>query len=150
MIVDHIKNYSRYTDCSGNIKKALEFLANEAQNPELEDGTYVLIPDEVIAHVITKDSHNRYDADMEIHKKFMDIHYIIEGGERCGVAPLAEDISYDENTDNGFYACDDTYDVVIQKGEFYAVWPMEPHCPLCNIGNQQQKVKKVICKVKID
>ena len=53
----------------------------------------------------------------------MDIHYIICGAERCGIAPVAEesDIDYNPETDNGFWECKDTYDVMINEGEFYAV-----------------------------
>lgn len=87
---------------------------------------------------------------MEIHKRFMDIHYIIKGAERCGIAELPPQVDYNEETDNGFYDCEDTGSVRIGEGEFYAVWPLEPHCPLCNAGEETETVRKIICKVKVD
>lgn len=150
MIVDHIKNWKRYQGCGENIAAALRFIEERAQDPALTNGTYELVPGEVIVHVLDKESHARGDAKMEIHKKFMDIHYIITGAERCGVAPLPEEVAYDEATDNGFWDCADDYSVLIREGEFYAVWPMEPHCPLCNAGEKTEAVRKIICKVKVD
>lgn len=151
MIVDHIKNRGRYADSHKNIAAALQYIADHADDPELQDGTYPIIPGEVIVHVLTKDTHARGEAKMEIHKNFMDIHYIIKGAERCGIAPLAEesDIDYNPETDNGFWSCEDSYDVMIGEGEFYAVWPMEPHCPLCSAAGRRETIRKIICKVKV-
>ncbi len=152
MIIDNIKNSGRYLGGHKNIAKALEFIAEHAEDPKLEDGTYPVVPDEVIVHVLTKDTHAREDAKMEIHKNFMDIHYMIRGAERCGMAPLAkeEEIDYNPETDNGFWDCRDSFDVLIREGEFYAVWPMEPHCPLCNSDGRVETIRKIICKVKVD
>lgn len=151
MIIDHIQNAARYFGCNENIRAALQFLAENTDPDALQDGAHEIIPNEVIAHVITASTHSRTSADMEIHKEFMDIHYMIDGAERCGVAPLpTEDIPYDAEKDIGFYPCEDTYDVRIGPNEFYAVWPMEPHRPLCNAEADEAPVRKIVVKVKID
>ena len=149
MIADRIENRSRYDGCHQNIKAALDFIAQRADDPALEDGTYPIIPDEVIVHVLSKTTRPREEGMMEIHKRFMDIHYMIKGSEACGLAPLGEDIDYNPDTDNGFWSCQDTGRVVIGEHEFYAVWPMEPHCPLCSV-NGSEDVRKIICKVRVD
>lgn len=152
MIIDNIKNIGRYLDSHKNIAAALQYIAEHANDSDLKDGSYPIIPDEVIVHVLTKETHAREEAQMEIHKNFMDIHYIIRGAERCGIAPLAEEsaMDYSQETDNGFWDCDDNYAVLVREGEFYAVWPMEPHCPLCNAGDRTETIRKIICKVKVD
>ena len=150
MIADHIQNKSRYAGCHKNIVEALDFIAERAGDPALQDGTYPIIPGEVIVHVLSKNTHPRAEAKMEIHKNFMDIHYMISGSERCGIAPLAKELDYDPDTDNAFWDCADTGSIVIGEGEFYAVWPLEPHCPLCNAGETVDAVRKIICKVKVD
>lgn len=152
MITDHIRNRRRYLGCHKNIGTALAYIAEHAEDPELKDGTYPVVPGEVTVHVVTKDTHARKDARMEIHKDFMDIHYILQGAERCYVAPLADQptIDYDPETDNGFWDCEDSYNVLIGEGQFYAVWPMEPHCPLCSVTGEPEKVRKIICKVRVD
>lgn len=150
MIADHINNKARYTACHKNIEAALNFIAERANDPALEDGTYPILPGEVIVHVLSKTTHAREDAKMEIHKNFMDIHYMIRGAERCTFAPLNADAPYDSATDNAFWDCADTGSIVIGEGEFYAVWPLEPHCPLCHVDGSEQAVRKIICKVKVD
>lgn len=152
MIIDQICNRSRYMNLHKNIETALTYIAEHANDPDLLDGCYPIVPDEIILHVVTKDTHSRESARMEIHKKFMDIHYIIRGAERCAVSPLPEmdKIDYDPETDNGFWDCEDTFNVRIGEGEFYAVWPFEPHCPLCNDQETEENVRKFICKVKVD
>lgn len=149
MVTDHIRNCARYAPCDGNIKAALDFMKEKAGDRDLEDGTYVVVPDEVTAYVLSKESKAVSECQMEIHKKYMDIHFILEGAERCGFAPLQDDVAYDEETDNGFYQCDDTSEIVVREGEFYMVWPLEPHRPLCNVGTSPEQVRKIICKVRI-
>ncbi|ETP71620.1 protein, YhcH/YjgK/YiaL family [Lachnospiraceae bacterium JC7] len=151
MIVDHIKNIERYRGIDENVLKALSYIKEFASDPDKGDGKYEVVPGEIILHVITKETHDRIDAKMEIHKNFMDIHYLINGSERCYVSelPSMELIDYSEETDNGFWDCRDTGSVQIKEGEFYAVWPLEPHCPLCNAGDENKVIRKIIAKVKV-
>lgn len=150
MIIDNIANWERYKNIHPNIAKALQYIHEHKDDLTLENGTYTLSPDQVIVHVLDKQTQTRESAKMEIHQRFMDIHYIISGAERCGVAPLPEHIDYNSEADNGFWECRDTYSVVIGENEFYAVWPMEPHCPLCHADGQAKDIRKIICKVKVD
>ena len=151
MIVDKLENKDRYRSCHPNIAAALDYIAEQARNPELKDGTVTLIPDQVIVHVITKESHKREEARMEIHKEFMDIHCILKGAESCSTSPLPpeDQIEYNPETDNGFWDTPDSFCVKVSEGEFYAVWPMEPHCPLCNASAEAETVRKFICKVRV-
>lgn len=151
MIVDHIENIERYKGINDTVLKALNCIKEFAEDPSLEDGKYEVLPGEIILHVITKETHDRSDAKMEIHKNFMDIHYMIKGSESCYVSelPSMEEIDYSEETDNVFWDCHDTGNVRIKEGEFYAVWPLEPHCPLCKAGDENKTVRKIIAKVKV-
>lgn len=154
MIFDQIKHASRYYETNNNIKIALEFIKKNALGDKLIDGKYELIPGEVTAFVLTKETVKQSEAKMEIHKKYMDIHYLINGCEVCGIAPIMDNpegvIPYDEQSDNGFFECENSFQVKADEGEFYAVWPMEPHRPLCNAYEESMPVRKIICKVKVD
>lgn len=154
MIYDQICKASRYANTNKNIKTALDFIMEHQNDEKLEDGRYELVPDEVIIHVLSKNTVPADEAEMEIHKKYMDIHYMIEGSERCGITPMTPElermIPYDPETDNGFFQCDNTFEVTVNPGEFYAVWPMEPHRPLCNAAGKSIPVRKMICKVNVD
>jgi biofilm protein TabA len=152
MIIDQIVNFERYKDIDINIKKALEFIYSHKDEEDMPDGKHEIIADEVIAFVISKDTVDEVIADMEIHKKFMDIHYMLQGKEKGCFVNLPEDIesySYDDAADITFFKSQSVNSVVIDKGEFYAVWPYEPHKPLCNVDKESGFVKKIICKVKV-
>ncbi len=151
MITDKITNIRRYEGIDENIIKALKAIKEYSEKKELQDGTYEIVNDEIILHVITKETHKRSEAKMEIHKNFMDIHYMIKGQERCFVSalPSEESIDYNPETDNGFWECEDTGSISIGEGEFYAVWPLEPHCPLCNVGEDSEMIRKFIVKVRV-
>ncbi|MGB8455742.1 MAG: YhcH/YjgK/YiaL family protein [Anaerocolumna sp.] len=152
MILDQIVNFERYKGVDTNIKKALEFIYSHKDDADMPDGKYEIAADEVNAFVISKDTVDEITADMEIHKKFMDIHYMLKGKEKCCLVNPPEDIdeySYDDTADITFFKSQRSNYVVIDKGEFYAVWPFEPHKPLCNVNKESEFVKKIICKVKI-
>lgn len=150
MLFDHINHYTRYNNLNDNIKAALDFIYTHRIDETIEDGRYEIIPDQVIAYVVSKDTITISKAGMEIHKKFMDIHYMLKGQERCGMMPLPKDsdkASYDEEGDIAFFDQGDDSSILVHQGEFYAVWPYEPHRPLCSVEDKSEKVRKIICKV---
>ena len=149
MFADRLEHIGRYLNCHPNIAHALRFIQAHGQDEALADGKYVLIPNQVIAHVVSVNTRARETAQMEIHEQFMDIHYILRGEENCAFAPLDPSVQVDPKTDNGFWDCADTGSIRVQEGEFYAVWPREPHCPLISTG-KDAPIRKIICKVKID
>ncbi len=151
MIKDSISKIHRYDGIDSNIIKTLKLIKEYAYKQELQDGVYEVVKNEIIIHVITKETHKRSEAKMEIHKNFMDIHYMLEGREVCYVGDLPDKykVDYSEDTDNGFFDCMDTGKITIGDGEFYAVWPMEPHCPLCEDGESTKTVRKIIAKVRV-
>ncbi|MDW2799172.1 YhcH/YjgK/YiaL family protein [Clostridium boliviensis] len=153
MILDQIIHLNRYISADDGIKAALKFIYSHKDEAEMPDGKYEIIKDQVTAFVVSKDTVNQSSAEMEIHKKFMDIHYVLKGKEMCCLADLPQDIescSYDEEADITFFPGKSTDSITIGRGDFYAVWPYEPHKPLCNPGEKSEFVKKIICKVKID
>ncbi|MDD3174477.1 MAG: YhcH/YjgK/YiaL family protein, partial [Herbinix sp.] len=116
MILDQIVNFDRYKDTNTNIKKALEFIYTHRNDEDMLEGKYEIIADEVIAFVISKDTVNEMDADMEIHKKFMDIHYMLKGKEKCCFVNMPEEIDsfvYDEVADITFFKSHSTNSVLI-------------------------------------
>ena len=149
MIYDQLKNARRYYACHPNIEAALHFIEQHRDGAGLEDGKHVLIPDALIANVVSAKTRDRGDAKMEIHARFMDVQYILEGEEICACAPLDETVKVDPETDNGFWSCEDTASIRVRQGEFYIVWPGEPHCPLVSTG-EIAPVRKIICKVRVD
>ncbi|MGE4454393.1 MAG: YhcH/YjgK/YiaL family protein [Sphaerochaeta sp.] len=148
MILDTILHADRYQHVDPAFAKALEFLYQNAENMELQDGKYEIIPDIATAFVVTKDTVPLDDAKMEIHKKFMDIHFMLKGAECCGFSTtFKETVPYDSVQDIAFSDCNDEMALTIVEGSFYAVWPGEAHRPLVQIGGTTESIRKIIVKV---
>jgi YhcH/YjgK/YiaL family protein len=148
MIVDTILHADRYQHVDPIFAKALEFITEHAKDQDMQDGKYEIIPDVVIAYVVTKNTVHIRDAKMEIHKKFMDIHYLLKGAERCGYTThFEESESYDPVQDIAFSDCIDEISLPIAEGSFYAVWPEEPHRPLVQVAESTELIRKIIVKV---
>ena len=89
-------------------------------------------------------------SQLEAHREFLDIQYIISGKEMVGWAPLDTLTPADEfNTqkDKGMYTGDST-PVAIKEGYCYVVYPEDAHAPSVHIGEGGEVVKLVI-KLKV-
>ena len=87
---------------------------------------------------------------LEAHRQFLDIQYILEGGETVGWAPVDTLTPADEfNTekDAGMYTghCDYLF---IQPGYCYVVFPEDAHLPMLQ-GDGDGTVLKAIVKIRV-
>ena len=91
---------------------------------------------------------------LEIHRKYLDIQYIVSGEECIGFAPLeglTEESPYDGKRDLAFYEYEPTMSRLFMKqGMFVIFWPNEPHMPCRRIGSTSEKVKKIVVKVRME
>ena len=153
MIFDNINNIERYKALDKKIYEALKFLRENKNNKSLENGKYEIIPEEVVAYVIEKDTIPEKDIKMEIHKEFMDIHFVLSGIEEIGISEENIDLNiydseYNKENDILFLDIQETQYLKVKEQEFYAVWPYELHKPLAASNFKSNKVKKIICKIK--
>ncbi|WP_320128984.1 YhcH/YjgK/YiaL family protein [uncultured Sphaerochaeta sp.] len=150
MIFDHIQYAERYQHIDENLKKALHFIFEHADDLTLADGKYEIVKDEVVAFVVSKTTQPDKLQKMETHQNLMDVHYVLVGSEVCGLtAHFGKDGAYDSANDITFSNCDTENSLLVQQGEFYAVWPEEAHKPLVNATKELGNVRKIICKVKL-
>ncbi len=86
---------------------------------------------------------------LEVHKKYIDVHVVLEGKERIGWRPLVDCHQvakpYDENTDCGRYSDAPTSYVDLIPGQFVIVYPEDPHAPIIGEG----KIRKICAKIKL-
>ena len=110
---------------------------------ELTDGCYV--------NVDEYDTRENYN--FEVHRKYIDVHLMVDGEEDIFYAPLShgsESIAYDEEKDVAFYTCDNGphSKVGLASGEAVVLFPGEIHAP-CN-WNGKQHNRKLIFKIPIE
>jgi YhcH/YjgK/YiaL family protein len=91
---------------------------------------------------------------LEIHRKYLDIQYIVRGEECIGYAPLeglTETMAYDGENDAALYKFEPLMSkLILKQGSFAIFWPNEPHMPGRRIGDTAQKVKKIVVKVRME
>ena len=83
---------------------------------------------------------------LEAHREFLDIQYILKGGETVGWAPidtLTLDGEFNTAKDKGMYAgqCDF---LDIRAGYCYVVFPEDAHMPGSHLDKPQDYVKLVV------
>jgi len=108
---------------------------------ELPDGCYVNLDE----------YDTRENCNFEAHRKYVDVHFMMEGEEEIFYAPASsgrETKPYDEEKDVAFYVCDDaTYDKVeLLSGQVVVLFPDDLHAP-CN--GKKRHNRKLVFKIPI-
>lgn len=149
MVYDKIDNIETYKGLSDDIYEGLKFLIKAT--PDLACGVHEINPrvKAIVSEYETKAvNENGYEA----HKKFIDIQYLLKGTERNCCSPiekLKETKPYTKEVDAAFYEAEITaHELRLGDGYFAIYWPQDGHMP-CMIAGEQEKVKKVVVKVKI-
>lgn len=151
MIIDSLKNCARYFSLNKNFEAAFQYL----QSTDLVSaatGRYELKPDELTAIINQYETRSEEGEQMESHRKFIDIQYLVSGHERIGIA-LEKDqqisTSYSEEKDFLLYADAPEYFIEIEEGSFVIFYPTDLHMPNLMTG-VPGTAKKVVMKVSVD
>jgi len=150
MIIDTLKNSELYYVFGENFKKAFDFLKNNDIS-KMELGRHDIDGDNVyilVQEYTTKTIDNCY---FEAHKVYADIHYIKEGFEYFGYAPIerasAPITEYDPKKDAIFYEKECLF-LLVQEGDIVIMFPHDVHM------SQKRalipvKIRKACVKVKV-
>lgn len=86
---------------------------------------------------------------LEVHRKYIDIHVLLEGEETVGWKPLSdcrnETKPYNGDEDCALYDEQAATYFKMQPRQILIVWPEDAHAPVIGEG----KIRKLIIKVKI-
>ncbi len=149
MIIDTLDNIEKYALLSENIKKGIGYLKEilEKGSPlgrtDFDNGIYT--------SVTSYDTKNPRDAKWETHEKFIDIQFIVEGGEIIGYAPkadLGKGLGYDEKKDIEFFTYEGDYTPLkLVPGTFAIFFPEDGH-KAC-VRDRSATAKKLLVKVPL-
>jgi len=149
MIYDLISNTFLYKGISKNMDEALEFLNGNIENLEL--GKIIINGEKLFVNVITTETKLPENSFFEYHKKYIDIHFMIEGEEKIFISnknTLEISTEYSDKDDYALLKGKKEIELLIKKGRFCIVFPDDSHMPL--IMNVEKKtIKKGIIKVMI-
>ena len=149
MIYAKLKDAPAYRGIHPNLDLALEritpeFLAGVGpERVEIKGG-------DVYATRFTYETIPAEESFFEAHKKFLDIHIMVEGSEGVEVSPPESLTEFDRAEANDFYAYrgEGDYKLTLSPGDFLVVFPGDAHRIKMQTGNPET-VSKVVFKVRI-
>ncbi|MCS3799291.1 YhcH/YjgK/YiaL family protein [Niastella sp. OAS944] len=150
MIIDLLSNAQLYYNQGPLFKKAFEYLAN-TDFSKVEKGKYELDGTNLFAIVNEYDTIATDNEQMESHKKYIDIQYIVSGAERIGhdlLTTQKPSKAYDDEKDFMLWGEKPSFFSVIKAGMFAVFFPHDLHMPNIMIDNAAP-VKKVVIKVAV-
>lgn len=149
MIFDNIKNAEKYYCLNENFKIAFDFLKN-TDLLSLKDGSYEIKGKSVFANVQSLKTKPKENQKWELHRKYIDIQYIIKGSECMGYG-INKDfrevvIPYDNDKDIEFLEGEKYNYINLKEKEFVIFYPTDCHAPMLAV-NEPKDIKKVIVKI---
>lgn len=147
MILDTLGNAAKYAGLKEGISEAFGFL-DQPGLVDLPDGKYEILGDRVYALIVHENGREASDAQLEGHRKHIDIQYVIAGDESMGWAPregLARAGEYDEESDLEFFEDTPASIIRVPPGSFSVFLPTDAHLPLIGDG----PIHKVVVKIAV-
>lgn len=151
MITDRLKNAKQYYCLGEKVQKGFEFLLNNDLKA-LNDGRYEIKGEEIYANVQSLKTKPIEQKKWEVHRKYIDIQYVIKGSEKMGYGIL-DDFNevveeYDENRDVEFLNGEKFNFIDVNKGNFVVFYPQDVHAPMLSV-DEDIEIKKVIVKIAL-
>ncbi|MBN1290497.1 MAG: YhcH/YjgK/YiaL family protein [Candidatus Latescibacteria bacterium] len=147
MILDSLENAEQYYSMNPGFKKAFEFLKNS--NLDELEGTVRIDGDRVYAMVIKADGLGHEGAELELHKKYIDIQFGVGGINEFGWKPANKCVivtkAFDIADDYGFFGEEPDVWISVKPGQYAIFFPWDGHTPKGGKG----KLHKILVKVAI-
>ena len=146
--IDRLSFAIHYYDHKETWDKAFAFLKNtDLANIALGR---IELGNEMYATVSEYSPKDRDSALFEVHKKYIDIQWIISGEELIDIAQL-KDMTitkpYDSENDIAFGTVPDYSELKTTPERFYIFFPADAHRPALKAGNDSASVRKIVVKV---
>ncbi len=152
MVIDQLSNSQQYAVLGAGISRAFDFL-KEPETAALQPGKYHLDGDKLFAIIQEYDTLDSATEQMESHRKYIDVQYVISGEEMVGLALLKDQqVSkpYSDAEDFMLYKDAPEFYVKLSAGMFMIFYPTDPHMPCLRVNDTPEKIKKVVVKVAVD
>ena len=150
MIIDLLENSSHYETVHQRLKEAFHFLKTTDLNA-MASGTYNIDNNDVYAIVREYETLDITNEEMESHRDYLDVQYMIKGAEVVGHALLKDQaVSKEYNAEHDFtlYADAPSFFTKMEAGTFMIFLPTDLHVPCLKV-NEPAWVKKIVVKVRI-
>lgn len=149
MILSHISDSARYESLHPLFKQVFDYIkSHDLLNVPAE--RIVLDGDKLFINVADAKLVAKETQKLEVHQKYIDIHFPLSGSEIVGWKHLSvvgeSEAPFDVENDFALYAEKPSTYYTVNPGEFYIVYPEDAHAPIIGEGT----LRKLIVKVLID
>ena len=148
MILDRIEQGNVYADLNPHFTKAFAFLQQDGLD-KLTDGRHDIDGDDVYAIVIKGTGGTRGEAKLEMHRKYIDVQYVVSGCDNMGwkTCKLCENSEggYDAEIDAELFSDAPSTWITVYPGDFAVFFPEDAHAP----GVGEGEFHKVVVKVAV-
>ena len=151
MILDRFDNASLYAGLNPSFPKAFEILKDKTLLKK-QDGKYTVDGEKIYYTIQRYTTKPMSEGNLEAHRKYIDIQFLLSGHELLGCAPLksltvAEE--YNPEKDIAFFhPPKDFTKVILEPGLFCVLFPNDAHLPGCYLAVPSD-VRKVVVKIKL-
>ena len=151
MILDTIDNTRLYIGLHAGFAKAFEILTDKTLAKK-QDGKYSVDGDKIYYTIQRYTTKPLNEGNLEAHRKYIDIQFLLEGVEILGYAPLKGLTTaevYNPQKDIAFFNTPkEITKVKLEPGLFCILFPDDAHLPCRQLAGPAE-VRKVIIKIQI-
>jgi biofilm protein TabA len=148
MVLDKLQNAPRYYAMHPLFKKAFQFL-QQTDLANLSIGQQAIEGKDLFAIISEGSGVSEQDARLEVHRKYIDIQYIISGTDHMGWKDLAHceeaNDPYDAERDAAFFPDKTKNWFDVHAGSFTIFYPDDAHAAMVT----KENVRKVVLKIKV-
>ncbi len=149
MVLDTIANAERYSGLHPLFPQVFEFIRN-TDLLALASGRHSVLGKDVFAIVERVSGRARESAQLECHRKYIDIQLVLAGVDEMGWKPLADCHqpvdAYSITADIQFFHDTPASWVATPAGAFCIFFPEDAHAPLVSTKN----IHKIVFKIAVD
>jgi len=147
MILDSLSQWHRYAPLHRRFAEAFAWL--EQVRPEIAIGRHEIAGDSIYALVQRYQTRPVEGMQLEAHRRYIDVQYLVSGAEVIRWAPLRDldhvTRPYDAVKDAGLYALPPvTVPVSLRAGQFTILFADDAHAPCCCLDTPSEVVKVVV------
>ncbi len=149
MIVDRLVNANRYQGMPAALTRALAFL-RDTDLARIPLGRHEIDGNQIYFMAQEYDSKSLPECKWESHRKYWDVHTVVEGAERIGftqVGDLKVEMPYDDEKEVALYSGDGNF-LLLKPGLFAFMSTDDAHMPGVAV-DKPQRVRKVVVKVAV-
>ena len=150
MIFDHISHAKQYAGLHAGVDKMLETV-KEYTSENFSDSRVVLDGDKLFMNFFQYETHAPETAQLEAHKKYIDVMYMVEGSETIYVKNTEQIQTITKEYTPEMEALlgkmdPDVAAIRLAAGSFVVLFPQDAHAPGCH-ADEAAPVKKIVGKV---